>query len=94
MRIEQRANPRLLLKGEFDLSVCKARPVAVVILDGLFQGLETLSSVVEMRDGLVQPIAIGAGRSMFEGVKDRLALKRTKSRTFENGCVVLWYERA
>lgn len=41
---------------------------------------------------VVNPIILGKGRTMFEGVKSNVALKLTKSRTFRNGCVYLCYE--
>lgn len=41
---------------------------------------------------LLNPIVIGRGKTMFEGVKDRLALKLTGTRTFGNGNVLLTYE--
>jgi dihydrofolate reductase len=43
---------------------------------------------------VVNPIVLGRGRTMFEGIKGRLNLKLTKTRTFGNGCVLLWYEPA
>ena len=43
---------------------------------------------------VVNPVILGAGRTMFEGVKDPLNLKLTKSRAFRNGNVVLAYEPA
>ncbi len=42
----------------------------------------------------VHPVALGAGRTMFEGVTGRLPLKLTKTRTFGNGNVLLCYEPA
>ena len=39
------------------------------------------------------PIIIGKGRTLFEGVQEKVPLKRTKTRTFENGCVFVCYER-
>ncbi len=47
----------------------------------------------------IHPIILGAGRTMFEGLmfeglKDKLALKLTKSRTFGNGIVFSCYEPA
>jgi dihydrofolate reductase len=51
------------------------------------------------RDGLVDeynivvhPIVLGEGKTMFEGIKQKLPLKMTKSRTFRNGNVLLRYE--
>lgn len=43
---------------------------------------------------VVAPIVLGKGKTLFDGVKDRLNLKLTKTRTFKNGSVVLWYEPA
>jgi dihydrofolate reductase len=41
---------------------------------------------------VVNPLVLGKGRTMFEGMKDRLDLKPVTSRTFGNGCVYLVYE--
>ena len=43
---------------------------------------------------VVNPIVLGKGRTMFDGVKDRLNFKRTSTRTFGNGNTVLCYEPA
>jgi dihydrofolate reductase len=40
---------------------------------------------------VVNPIVLGEGRTMFEGIGKRLPLKRTRTRTFENGNVLLCY---
>jgi dihydrofolate reductase len=41
---------------------------------------------------VMNPIVLGKGRTMFEGVKQKLTLKQTKTRTFGNGNVLLCYE--
>ena len=41
---------------------------------------------------VVNPVALGKGRTMFEGMTGTLDLKPVKSRTFGNGCVYLVYE--
>jgi dihydrofolate reductase len=41
---------------------------------------------------VVHPIVLGKGRTLFEGLSEKLNLKRTHSRTFANGNVVLNYE--
>jgi dihydrofolate reductase len=41
---------------------------------------------------MLNPVAIGKGRTMFEGIKNRLTMKLTKTRTFGNGNVLLCYE--
>jgi dihydrofolate reductase len=40
---------------------------------------------------LLNPVVLGKGRTMFEGIKDRIKLKLTESRTFGNGNVLLCY---
>lgn len=42
----------------------------------------------------VTPLVLGKGRTLFEGLEQRLALKLTKTRPFANGNVVLYYQRA
>ena len=41
---------------------------------------------------VVIPVALGKGRTMFEGVKEKVPLKLTKTRAFSNGNVLLCYE--
>jgi dihydrofolate reductase len=41
---------------------------------------------------VVYPVALGAGRTMFDGIEERLNLKLTSSRVFGNGNVLLCYE--
>jgi dihydrofolate reductase len=43
---------------------------------------------------LLNPVVIGKGKTMFEGVKDRFSLKLTKTRVFGNGNVLLNYALA
>jgi dihydrofolate reductase len=40
---------------------------------------------------MVCPIALGQGRSLFEGLKDRLALRLAQVRKFDSGNVLLTY---
>ncbi len=41
---------------------------------------------------MVNPIVLGSGNPLFKGIKDRLKLKLTKTRTFQNGNVLLYYQ--
>jgi dihydrofolate reductase len=43
---------------------------------------------------VLNPVVLGKGRTLFDGVKTRLQLKLTNSRAFGNGNVVLSYEPA
>src|SRR5208283_1520680 len=40
------------------------------------------------------PVVLGKGRTMFDGIREKLALKLVKSRVFGNGSVFLRYEPA
>lgn len=40
---------------------------------------------------VVNPIVLGQGRTLFEGVTEKLPLKRTKTRAFANGNVLVCY---
>ena len=40
----------------------------------------------------VSPIVLGKGRTLFEGLKEKLNLKLTTSRTFGNGTVFACYQ--
>ncbi len=41
---------------------------------------------------VVNPVVLGRGKTMFDGIKRKLVLKLTKSRIFGNGNVMLCYE--
>ena len=43
---------------------------------------------------VVNPIVLGAGRTMFEGIRERLNFKLTKTKTFQNGRIFLAYASA
>ena len=43
---------------------------------------------------VLNPVIIGKGRTMFEGLTDILDLKLTNTRAFKNGKVLLNYETA
>ncbi len=50
------------------------------------------ANLIDEYQAAVNPIVLGKGRTMFEGVNKNLKL--TKSRAFKNGNVVLWYAPA
>jgi dihydrofolate reductase len=43
---------------------------------------------------MVNPVVIGKGKTMFQGIRDKLALKLTKTRIFNSGNILLHYEPA
>jgi dihydrofolate reductase len=50
------------------------------------------SGVIDEYQMVITPVALGGGRTMFEGMTAKLPLTLTKSRSFANGNVVLCYE--
>jgi dihydrofolate reductase len=41
---------------------------------------------------VVNPVVLGKGTTIFDGIKDKLTLKLTRTRTFGNGNVFLCYQ--
>jgi dihydrofolate reductase len=54
----------------------------------------TQEGLIDEYQIIVTPIILGKGRTLFEGVKNKLKLKRTKTRNFKNGNVFSAYEPA
>lgn len=48
--------------------------------------------VIDEYQVVVNPLVLGKGRTMFEGLEERLPLKLRRSRVFGNGNVLLCYE--
>jgi dihydrofolate reductase len=43
---------------------------------------------------MVNPVILGEGKSLFEGIINKLELKLIKTRTFQSGNVLLYYQPA
>lgn len=54
----------------------------------------TQHGLVEEYQMVVIPVMLGKGRTMFEGIKEKVPLKLIRTRAFENGNVLLCYEPA
>jgi dihydrofolate reductase len=50
------------------------------------------AGVIDEYEILLNPVVLGSGKTMFEGVKDRFSLKLTGTRVFGNGNILLKYE--
>jgi len=48
--------------------------------------------LIDVFEIVLNPVAIGRGRSLFENIGDQLTLRLVKSRSFRNGNVLLCYE--
>jgi dihydrofolate reductase len=68
-----------------------AGPDLVILGSGSIAGQLAEQGLVDEFQLVVVPLALGAGRSMFEGITRRLPLSLTGTRSFHNGNVLLTY---
>jgi dihydrofolate reductase len=52
------------------------------------------ADLIDEYEILINPVVLGRGRTMFEGIDQRLNFKLIRSRVFSNGNVLLCYEPA
>ena len=87
-----------LLKGELTAEVRKLKlqpgPNVVIMGSGSIVAQLADAGLVDEYQIVLNPVVVGSGRTLFEGVKNRLPLHLAKSRAFGNGNVVLFYEPA
>jgi dihydrofolate reductase len=72
----------------------KAEPGAdmVILGSGTIVSLLAGAGLIDAYQFVVNPVVLGKGRTMFEGVDGRLSLRLAGSRAFRNGKVLLSYE--
>ncbi|MDQ6635771.1 MAG: dihydrofolate reductase family protein [Gemmatimonadota bacterium] len=85
-----------VVKGDLARAVRKLKqesgPDIAILGSGSIVSQLAQEGLIDEFQIVVQPIALGSGRTLFEGVKEKLRLERTKSRTFGNGSVFACYE--
>jgi dihydrofolate reductase len=89
------ANTRLVTGNiEDEVKRLKAGPGndMAILGSGSIVAQLTKAGLIDGYQVVVHPIAIGAGRTMFEGIDNPVPLTRTNTRTFQNGNVLLSYE--
>ena len=88
-------NNTRLFKGDLvnEVRKLKGSSEGIVILgSGTIVSQVAQANLIDEYQLIVNPIVLGDGRTLFEGMKNKLRLKRTQSRTFKNGNVLLTYE--
>ena len=88
-------NNTRLFKGDLvnEVRKLKGSSEGIVILgSGTIVSQLAQANLIDEYELVVNPIVLGEGRTLFEGMKNKLRLKRTQSRTFKNGNVLLTYE--
>ncbi len=64
----------------------------VIMGSGSIVAQLTAAGLIDEYQIVIHPLALGDGTSMFDGIKQKLHLKVTKTRTFGNGNVFVCYE--
>ena len=88
-------NNTRLVKGNIveEVSRMKSEPGddMVIMGSGTIVSQLTQERLIDEYQIIVHPLVLGGGRTLFEGVKQPLPLKRVNSRSFGNGNVLLTY---
>jgi len=91
-------NNTRLVKGHLveEVQRMKKEPGQDIVIFGSGSIISQLASenLIDEYQMVVIPIVLGDGRTMFEGVEKRLALKLTRTRIFGNGNAFLCYQPA
>jgi dihydrofolate reductase len=84
-----------LVQGDMAAEVRKMKnepgPDMVILGSGSIVSQLAQENLIDEYQIALSPIVLGKGRTLFEGVREKLNLKLTKSRTFGNGNVFLCY---
>ena len=85
-------NSPVVAKGMNDMPKNEHGPNMVILGSGNIVSQLAQQNLIYEYQVALRPIVLGKGRTMFEGVKDKLNLQLTKSRTFGNGTVFTCYQ--
>ena len=85
-----------LVKGELarEMKRLKEQPGAGLVILGSASIVAQLSDarLIDEYQIAINPIVLGGGKSMFDGIREKLPLKLTRSRSFQNGNLFLTYQ--
>jgi dihydrofolate reductase len=89
-------NNTTLLKGDLAAEVRKLKgetgPDMVILGSGSIVSQLAQHNLIDEYQLALSPIVLGQGRTLFEGLTDKLRLRLTKSRIFGNGTVFACYQ--
>jgi dihydrofolate reductase len=89
-------NNTKLVKGDLAAEVRKMKndsgPNMLIMGSGSLVSQLAQEGLIDEFEIALNPVVLGKGRTMFDGVKEKLNLKLTKTRAFGNGNVFLCYE--
>jgi dihydrofolate reductase len=85
-----------LLKGDLAEEVRRLKaatgPDMVILGSGSIVAQLTGHGLIDEYQVVVNPVILGGGRTMFEGLASRAPLKLTSTRSFQNGSILACYE--
>ncbi len=85
-----------LVKGDIVAAVrrmkTEAGPGMAILGSGSIVSQFTQAGLIDEYQIVVNPIVLGRGKTMFEGITAKVSLQLTKTRAFGNGNVLLCYE--
>jgi dihydrofolate reductase len=91
-------NNTTLVKGDLVSAVrkLKAEPGEGLVIFGSGTIVSQLAqeNLIDEYQVVANPVILGKGRTMFDGIKEKLSLKLTKTRAFGNGNVFMCYQLA
>jgi dihydrofolate reductase len=91
-------NNTKLIKSDLVSEVRKLKeesgPGMAILGSGSIVAQLAAANLIDEYQMVLDPVALGKGRSMFEGIPQMLSLTLTKSRVFKNGKIFLSYEPA
>ena len=89
-------NNTRVIKGDLAEEIRKLKEAPgdglVLMGSGTIISQIALKGVIDEYQMVVNPIALGKGRTMFDGIEDKLNLTLTSTRAFRNGNVLLSYK--
>jgi dihydrofolate reductase len=89
-------NNTRLVKGDLAAEIRKLKQEPgdgmVILGSGSIVAQLAPEGLIDEYQIVVNPVVLGAGKTMFDGVKEKLNLKLTRTRAFGNGNVLLCYE--
>ncbi len=88
-------NNTTLVKGDLPAEIrrMKKEPGQDMVIMGSGSIVSQLApeGLIDEYQLVIVPVVLGKGRTMFDGIKEKLSLRPTKTRTFGNGNIFLCY---
>jgi dihydrofolate reductase len=92
---EARWNNTKLVKNDLEGTIRRMKaetgPGIAIMGSGTIVSQLAETGLIDAYELIINPVALGAGRTIFDGIRNRVELRLAESRTFKNGKVFLCY---